>query len=70
MMDLLTRLSRQPEYIHVLINPLPIYGLSMGLLGLLIALFLRNRGAQIATLVIVLISAVCDAQESGVERDS
>jgi hypothetical protein len=50
-------LQRQPEYVHVLINPLPIYGLAMGWIGLIIALFLRSRRAQIATLALVLISA-------------
>jgi hypothetical protein len=50
-------LQRQPEYVHVLINPLPIYGLAIGWIGLIIALFLRSRGAQIATLALVLISA-------------
>jgi hypothetical protein len=57
MIDILLRNLRQPEYIHVLINPLPIYGLAMGWLGLVIALFLRSRRAQIATLGIVLMSA-------------
>ena len=57
MIDTLLRDLRQPEYIHVLINPLPIYGLAMGWIGLVIALFLRSRRAQIATLTIVLISA-------------
>ncbi len=28
----------QPEYIHVLINLLPVYGLAMGIIGLVIAL--------------------------------
>ena len=50
-------LQRQPEYVHVLINPLPIYGFAMGWIGLIIALFLRSRSAQIATLALVLISA-------------
>lgn len=49
---------RQPEFVHVLLNPLPIYGLAMGLFGLLIAILFRSRHAQIVTLVIVLISAV------------
>jgi hypothetical protein len=37
----------QPEYIHVLINPLPVYGLAMGLIGLMIGLVLRSREARI-----------------------
>ena len=49
---------RQPEYIHVLLNPLPVYGLLVGWLGLIIAFFLKSRRAQIATLALVLISAV------------
>lgn len=57
MIDFFARLLRQPEYIHVLINPLPIYGLAMGLIGLVIALVLRSRPAKIATLSIVLLSA-------------
>jgi hypothetical protein len=57
MIDSLARYLRQPEYIHVLINPLPIYGLAVGLTGLLVALFLRSRQAQIATLAIVFLSA-------------
>ncbi|HYS95919.1 MAG TPA: hypothetical protein VEL08_05260 [Chthoniobacterales bacterium] len=57
MIDSILRDLRQPEYIHVLINPLPIYGLAMGLLGLIVAFFLRSRRAQIVTLIIVMVSA-------------
>ena len=57
MIDAILRDFRQPEYIHVLINPLPIYGLAMGLLGLIVAFFLRSRRAQIVTLIVVLVSA-------------
>ena len=37
MMDAFMRDLRQPEYVHVLLNPIPIYGLAIALLGLLIA---------------------------------
>jgi len=57
MTSLLHALQRQPEYVHVLLNPLPIYGLAMGWIGLLIGFSLRSRPAQIATLVLILISA-------------
>jgi hypothetical protein len=57
MIDALLRDLRQPEYIHVLINPLPVYGLAMGWIGLIIAAILRSRRAQIATLSIVLIAS-------------
>src|SRR4030095_10117532 len=55
MINTLLRDLRQPEYVHVLLNPLPIYGLASGWIGLIIALFLRSRQAQIATLALVLI---------------
>ena len=57
MIDAILRDLRQPEYIHVLINPLPVYGLAMGLLGLIVAFFLKSRPAQIVALIIVLICA-------------
>jgi plastocyanin len=47
---------QQPEYIHVLINPLPVYGLAVGLIGLFVAIFQRSRRATIVALLIVLIS--------------
>lgn len=49
---------RQPEYVHVLLNPLPVYGLLVAVIGLVIALLLRNRRAQIATLLLVLITSI------------
>ena len=57
MIDILLRDLRQPEYIHVLLNPLPVYGLLVGLIGLLIAILLRSRKAKITALAIVLISS-------------
>ena len=73
MIETLLRDLRQPEYIHVLINPLPVYGLGLGLIGLIIALLLRSRPAKIATLTIVLISAasawpVYEFGEQGYDR--
>jgi hypothetical protein len=58
MIGALLRDLRQPEYIHVLLNPLPVYGLLVACVGLVIALVLRSRRAQIATLALVLISSV------------
>lgn len=45
----------QPEYLHVLINPLPVYGLAVGVIGLIIALIQRSRPAQVAMLSLVLL---------------
>src|SRR5438552_4911341 len=48
---------KQPEYVHVLLNPMPVYGLFFGTLALLIGLVLRNRAAQVTALVLICISA-------------
>jgi len=58
MIAALLRDLREPEYIHVLLNPLPVYGLLVGWIGLVIALILRSRRAQITTLILVLLSSV------------
>jgi plastocyanin len=57
MIEAILRDLRQPEYIHVLVNPLPVYGLAVGLVGLFISICQRSRPAMIAALVAVLISA-------------
>lgn len=48
----------QPEYIHVLINPLPVYGLFVAMIGLVIALLQGSRRAQIATLALIVFSGL------------
>ncbi len=47
-----------PEYVHVLLNPLPVYGLAVGVLGLVVALFLRTRQARLTALAIIFVSAL------------
>ena len=37
------RILKQPEYVHVLLNPLPVYGMVCGILALIVALFLKSR---------------------------
>ena len=49
---------QQPEYLHVLLNPLPVYGLALGFLALLVAISLRERRADFVALTIVFVSAV------------
>lgn len=48
----------RPEYVHVLINPLPVYGLAVALVALIIALVLRNRVAIIMALALVLMTSL------------
>ncbi len=47
-----------PEYLHVLLNPLPVYGLAMGVLALLVALISRSRAARLTALMIIFVSAL------------
>jgi dolichol kinase len=49
-------LLKKPEYLHVLLNHLPIYGTILGALALVISLVLRSRAAQIAALILTLIA--------------
>ena len=56
--DSILRGLRQPEYVHVLLNPVPVYGLLVSWIGLIIAFFLKSRRAQIATLALVFICAL------------
>jgi hypothetical protein len=49
-------LLNKPEYIHVVLNHLPIYGTILGALALTVSLILRSRAAQITALVLTLIA--------------
>lgn len=57
MLEFLQRILRQPEYIHALINPLPLYGLAVAWVSLIGGLALRSRAAQMTGLAVVLLSA-------------
>ena len=50
-------LLQKPEYIHVVLNHLPIYGTILGALALAISLLLRSRAAQVTALSITLVGA-------------
>ena len=49
---------QQPEYLHVILNPLPVYGVGFGVMALVVALFLRQRSAHVVALAIILASAL------------
>lgn len=50
-------LLHQPEYIHVLLNHLPLIGLGVALLALIIAMVIRNRAAIYLSLCLIVITA-------------
>ena len=43
---------------HVLINPMPVYGLSMGVVAMLVALIYRRRPVIVAALVLIFLSGL------------
>jgi hypothetical protein len=49
---------RQPEYVHVLLNPLPVYGLLISWIALIGAVISKSRKAQIVTLILVFITSI------------
>ena len=56
--ELIREHLNQPEYLHAILNPVPVYGLAISIIALAISLVLKNRGAQITALIIVFISAI------------
>jgi hypothetical protein len=48
----------KPEYVHTLLNPLPVYGLLVGVLVLLAGILTKNRGLRTAGLVVTILCAV------------
>jgi hypothetical protein len=49
---------KQPEYVHVLLNPIPVYAMASGILALVVALILRSRAAQITAFIVVIFAAL------------
>lgn len=52
------RSLRQPEYVHVLLNPLPVYGLLISWIGLVAAVISKSRRALVVTLILVFITSI------------
>jgi uncharacterized membrane protein len=49
---------RQPEYVHVMLHPLPIYGLVAGVFSLVVALLARSRSGQAIALLLIVLTAL------------
>ena len=58
MIDGFLRGLRQPEYVHVLLNPLPVYGLLISWIAVIIALISKSRRAYIVTLILVFLTSI------------
>jgi hypothetical protein len=51
------RAVAQPEYVHTLVNPLPVYGLAVAWFALVISVIVRSRALQVTALALVLVCA-------------
>ena len=49
---------KSPEYVHVLLNPLPVYATAVGLLALIVGLLLRSRQAQGVALFLIIVGTL------------
>lgn len=58
MLEIIRGHLNQPEYLHVFLHPLPIYGLALGALALVLAIALKSRPAHIVALSLVFICAI------------
>jgi len=58
MIDGFLRGLRQPEYVHVLLNPLPVYGLLISWIALIAALISKSRRALVVTLILVFMTSI------------
>jgi len=58
MIDGFLRGLRQPEYVHVLLNPLPVYGLLISWIALIAALISKSRRAHIVTLILIFVTSI------------
>jgi hypothetical protein len=58
MIEAFLRGLRQPEYVHVLLNPLPVYGLLISWIALIAALISKGRRALIVTLILVFMTSI------------
>ena len=52
--------GQPPEYVHVLLNPIPVYGLAIGILALGAALLARSKPARAIALGIIIVSSASD----------
>jgi uncharacterized membrane protein len=55
-LEMFLQALKQPEYRHVLLNPVPMYGLAMGLLALVLALLLKSRPARAVASVLIAVA--------------
>ncbi|MCB1085722.1 MAG: hypothetical protein KDM63_01645 [Verrucomicrobiae bacterium] len=57
-LDRITAALQDPEYLFLVLEPLQLWGIAFGLLGLAITWFLKSEKLQVASLIVVVVSAL------------
>ncbi|MCB1062596.1 MAG: hypothetical protein KDN20_06720 [Verrucomicrobiae bacterium] len=57
-LERITEALKDPEYLFLVLEPLQIWGVAFGLLGLVITYFLKNEKLQVASLIVITVSAL------------
>ena len=55
-LDRITAALQDPEYLFLVLEPLQLWGIAFGLLGLAITWFLKSEKLQVASLIVVVVS--------------
>ncbi len=57
-MEKMTAAFRDPEYLFLVLEPLLVWGIAFGLVGLVVTWFLKNEKLQVVSLIIMIASAL------------
>lgn len=60
-LEMVLRHLQKPEYLHVLLNPIPVHCLAAGVSALLLATLMGSKRAQVVALLLVLVSSAAAA---------
>lgn len=72
-LEKMTAAFQDPEYLFLVLEPLMVWGILFGLVGLVVTWFLKNEKLQVASLIVIIASALIvvpylDARGSAQER--
>ncbi len=57
-LERITEALKDPEYFFLVLEPLQVWGVAFGLLGLVITYFLKSEKLQVASLIVITVSAL------------
>lgn len=57
-MEKMAEAFRDPEYLFLVLEPLQVWGVAFGLVGLVVTYFLKNEKLQVVSLILIVVSAL------------